>query len=51
MAQAVVAHVAPRPPDVGLFGTQAEVLGAAYPAHLVDQFHVRVDFGVGNVRL
>ncbi len=37
--------------EVGLFGTEAEVLCAACPAHLVEQFHVRVDYGVGNVRL
>ena len=27
------------------------MFGAACPAHLVEQFHVRVDFCVGNVRL
>ncbi len=39
MTQAVVAPIAPRPPDVGLFGTEAEVLCAAGPAHLVEQLH------------
>ena len=37
--QAVVAHIASRPPNVGLFRTQAEVLCAACPAHLVEQLH------------
>ena len=45
MTQAVVAHIAPRPADVGLFGTEAEVLCAAGPAHLVEQLHERVVLG------
>ena len=39
MAQAVIAHIAPCPTDVGFFGLKAEMFGAAGAAHLVKQFH------------
>ncbi len=34
-----------------MFGTQAEVLCAACPAHLIEPFYERVVFGVENGRL
>ena len=38
---AVVEHEASRPADVGFFRAEAEVLRAAGPAHLIEQFHRR----------